>query len=200
MSLQYTCPLPTAIGDLSAITCAEHFGQIVKIAFQRVGNPFTDIGDETEWTTVLAAADDTHVAITPFCENVIIPAGEPITEGGDDNTTLFGQAIIVGQGQVQVTGRFRGMPAANYVELAALISEAGSYNQIGVYLINEFGQVISRGSGTAGEVFPIQSFFIGSVGSEGFNTHNFHNFAWNFPGTWSDEVLITDLSWDIFSK
>lgn len=196
MSLQYTCPLPTEIQDISVVSCAEHFGQIVKVAFQRVGYTFTDITLETEWDTVLAAVDDTKVQITPFCENVVIPNGEPVTEGGDDNSTLFGQSIIVGQSLINVTGRFRGLPAASKVELANYISEASVYNQIGVYLINEHGQVISNAS----KPFPIQSFFIGDVGSEGFNTHNFTMFSWNFIGGWSDAFQIDELSWDIYAK
>lgn len=202
MSLSITCPLPAAIGDITPVTCAENFGQIVKIAFQRTGNTFTDITDETEWDTALAASDATKISITPFCENVLIPAGELITEGGDDNTTLFGQPIAVGKGSIQPTGRFRGLPAQTKRDLEKYIAEASVYGNLGVYLINEFGQVIGSESTKAvtADPFPISNFFISDVDSQGFNTNNFNNFSWTFRGGWSDNFSIYDLGWDILSK
>lgn len=203
MSIKITCPLPAAIEDLVKTDCAEHFGQIVKIAFQRVGYNFTDIADETEWDTLLSAADDTKIQISDFCENVLIPAGEAVTEGGDDNTTLFGQAIVVGKGLVTPTGRFRGITAESKRSYEQFASESSVFNSIGVYLINEFGQVIANdptATPPAGTVFPIQSFFISDVDSQGFNTNNMNMFQWNFVGGWSDYFTITDLDFDIFSK
>lgn len=212
MSLLIQCPLPASIGDLSKLACAVNFGQIVRVGFQRVGYAFTDITDEAEWDALLAApsvgppvtTDQDKVQITTFCENVIIPQSEAITEGGDDNTTLFGQALVVGKGQITVTGRFRGLDSDGKRELDPYLSEASVYNQIGVYLINEFGQVIASnptGPSTAGAtVFPIQSFFISDVGSEGFNTNNFNNFQWNFISGWADNFYVYDPGFDILSK
>ena len=123
MSLDIQCPLPTEIGDITPTDCAENFGQIVKIAFQRSGYTFTDITDETEWDTLLAASDDTKIVISPFAENVVYPAGELITEGGDDNTTLFGQPVSVGKGTVTVTGRHRAISSATKRDLDQFLSE-----------------------------------------------------------------------------
>lgn len=204
MSLLIQCPLPAAINNLSKLDCAVNFGQIVRVAFQRVGTPFVDITNETEWDTKLTAVDDTKVQITTFCENVLIPQSEAITEGGDDNTTLFGQALVVGKGQITVTGRFRGLDSDGKRELDPYLSEASVYNNIGVYLINEFGQIIAADpSGTGavtGQPFPIQSFFISDVGSEGFNTNNFNNFQWNFISGWADFFYVYQPTFDILSK
>lgn len=202
MSLLITCPLPASIGALTGVSCAEHFSQIVAVAFQRVGNPFTDITDETEWDTAIAASDATKISLTPLFENFVIPSGELITEGGDDNSTLFGQPVAVGKGSVQPSGRFRGLPSANKKELEAYVAEASVYNNLGVYLINEFGKVIADGADgtTKGKPFPISNFFISDVGSEGFNTSNFNQFSWTFKGGWADDFTLYEPGFDIFDK
>ncbi len=203
MSLQIVCPLPANLSQIVATTCAEHFGQIVKIAFQRVGSPFTDVTDETEWDAALGASNATTITITDFLENLVIPGGEAITEGGDDNSTLFGQALVVGKGQVTVEGRFRGITAASKSSMEQFVSESSIFNQLGVYLINEFGQVISSdvpAGGVTAIPFPIQSFFIGDVDNQGYNTHNLNMFSWNFVGGWGDAFRIDTLSWNILAK
>ena len=200
MSIKTVCPLPAAIGALSAQACQENFGQIVRVIFQRLGTPFPaaaggigDIDVIASWTALLAAVDGTKVSVAPLNENMLIPAGEAITEGGDDNTTTFGQAILVGAGQVIVTGTYRGLPAANQLELKAFSSEAAVYGNLGVYLVNEHGQFIcDNKTGTELHPFPITSYFIGDVDSQGYNTHNKNNFQWNFKAGWSENFKIVE--------
>jgi len=206
MSLQTVCPLPANLSQIVATTCAQHFGQIVKIAFERValGDFDAGVGNkitvEADWDTRISA---NQITISDFCENVLVPAGEAITEGGDDNSTLYGQALVVGKGQVTVSGRFRGLSSAGKASYEQFVSESSVYNQLSVYLINEFGQLIVSDSTVTTDVgygFPIQSFFIGDVDSQGYNTHNFNIFQWNFVGGWSDGFKVVDLTWDILSK
>lgn len=200
MSLKYTCPLPTAISALTAITCAEHFGQITRVAFQRLGTSFPDAAGAAldidllaSWTTLIAALDDTKIQIAPIHENFIIPAGEVISDGGDDNTTSFGQPISVGSTNISPEGRYRGLPAPQKVELDQFISESSIYGQLGVYMFNEHGQIISHNpTGTERAPFPINAYFLGAVGSEGFNAHNFNNFKWSFASNWADSFKIDD--------
>lgn len=199
MSLKYTCPLPAAISDLSPLACAEHFGQILRIGFQRIGTSFPDLAGVggiqllASWTALIAAVDGTKIQVAPIHENFVIPAGEAITEGGDDNSTPFGQAIVVGAGQITASGRYRGLPSANKKELDTLVSESGVFNQLGVYLFNEHGQIICQNkTGTEYEPFPITGYFIGSVDSQGNNTHNFNMFQWSFASDWSNDYVIVD--------
>jgi len=197
MTLLLTCPLPTAIGDITNQDCQEHFGQVVRLAFQRTGSPFVDITDEAEWDAAVIAADATKVQYTPFTEGVTFPNADPITEGPDDNSTLFGQTIVLGGASVAPSGFFRGLESAICKELQEFTSESGVYNNLGVYLINEHGQVISNGDDSP---FPIQSWFIGDATSEGYNTHNKTFFQWSFAYGWSKDFVINDLAWDILAK
>ena len=42
-----SCPLPTAITDLTTVNCAENFGQIQKVIVQRAGDVFDGTHAET---------------------------------------------------------------------------------------------------------------------------------------------------------
>ena len=205
-SLLITCPLPSAIGTLTGADCPEHFGQILRVAFGRSGATFTDETDfatELTWDTNLAAADDTKVQFSPTFENLVLPQGEAVTEGGDDNTTQFGQIIVLGKTTITVTSRYRGLPAANKLELESYLSEGAIFGNLGVYLVDEFGRLIGNqpgGTGTAVSPIPISSYFIGDPGSEGFNTHTFTPQQWNFIGGWADTIITVTPDFDPLTK
>src|SRR6056300_1371793 len=96
-----SCPLPTAIGDITPNSCPDNFGQIQKVIFQRRGFVFDgtvgkDITLLADWQALQVAVDDTKVQVSPFTYNAIITAGESITNGGGDNTTLNGEVELVG--------------------------------------------------------------------------------------------------------
>ncbi len=189
------CPLPTEIGDIAAVTCGENIGQIVKIAFQRVGTQFptftgaTALGADVlaSWTTVLAASDATKVQISPFTEAVEIPNIEAVTEGGDDNSTLDGNIINVGASTVRATGTIRSLPAATLVELKAYACEGA----LSAYFINEFGFIVGKNAGgTTFEGIPISEWFIGDPGNLGKNTADKANFVFNLVYGWRDTMAI----------
>ena len=93
------CPLDATIPDLVDLDCPTKFGQIGKIAFQEVGNPFTDITDQAEWTAALAAVDSTKVQVTPILHGQESTPAEPVTVGGaGDNTVYDGTIEIVSEG------------------------------------------------------------------------------------------------------
>ena len=185
-----TCPLPAAIGGITAVTCGENLGQIVKIAFQRAGSPFigfTGVLNHADllasWTAKKAAADATKIQVTPFLENMVIPQVEAITEGGDDNSTIDGRVIVVGASTIQVTGQFRSLPAATLRELKAYSCE----NDLTAYFINEFGKIIGVSEDDvelAG--IPIYEWFIGDGGSEGKNTQDKTIYRFNMNYGWRD--------------
>ena len=203
MSLKINCPLLDDTPDLSNQDCAVHFGQIVRLIFARTAGvgivtnqaTATDPVDITDanMDTALGASGDDRVVFTPNTENVILPQGEAVFDGGDDNTTLFGQQVAVGRTNIQVTGRFRGLNFNIKEEMEAYISESATYNQMGVYLVDEFQRIVgdyAAGVLPAGVLapIPVNSFFIGDPGSEGYNTHTFTPFSFNLNPGWANSL------------
>ena len=196
MGFNCQCPLPAALGDISAFTCAENLGQIQKIVIQRrqAVAPFptqdaTVLGAAVlaSWTTYKGAVDGTKVVTTPFFEGFVIPVSEAILEGGDDNTTVDGAPVVVGATTVRAEGMFRGLPAAILKELKALVCE----NDLTVYMINEDGKIIgTSASGTLFAGIPVTSFFIGDPGVEGLNTNDKASFGFSLRFGWRDNLAL----------
>jgi hypothetical protein len=90
------CPLAATIPSIGEVDCKEAFGLVGKLAFQRLGNPFTDITLQAEWDAALAAVDATKIALTPLTlDSQEFPSSTTITVGGDDNTTFDGALLFV---------------------------------------------------------------------------------------------------------
>lgn len=195
-----TCPLPASLADLPVVDCKEFFGQIQRTAFQRIGtgSEFLDASNNinllASWTAFRAAADDTKTIVSYFFENFVIPTAEPVTEGGNDNTTLNGEQIINGKGFISATGRYRNVPNAYLTSLKALECEAAIVNRIGVYLLNEFGQIIAkRNVADTGYVpIPITNLFVPDAGSGGKNGADFSNFSFNLKDGWREGIALID--------
>lgn len=190
-----TCPPATAITDIGDLTCGENMGQIQKIAFQRrqASAPFATFSGATvggadllaSWTALIGATDATKIQVTPFFENFLIPGSEAITEGGDDNTTLDGVAIVTGATTPAATGTFRSLTG----ELLRALKDYNCELDMTVYLINEFSQIIgTSANGTTFAGIPIQSFFIGDGDNNGKNTQDKTNFTFSMRYGWRDRL------------
>lgn len=193
------CPPADALTAISPFTCGEDFGQIQKLALQRkqAAPPFATVADAgtlADWTTLKAATDATKVVVTPFFENFVIPPVEAILEGGDDNTTLDGAPIVVGQTTPAATGTFRSLPSAIFEQLQLLNCEAN----LTWYGINEFGKIIAySANGTTIEGIPLTEFFIGDKGAQGKNTQDKSNFRFNLRAGWSKKLkIVTPVDFD----
>ena len=149
------CPAATALPTIPAEACAQNFGQIQKIIFQRIMNGSTknSIADGTSagnagllasWTALKAAADSTKIAVTPFIEAPADDGGDARTYGDGSNDTLNGAGIIIGSNPVNFTCRLNGKKQDIIAELKKLICEALA-NNLGVYLVNENGNIGHQG-------------------------------------------------------
>jgi hypothetical protein len=126
------CPLDAAISDLVDLDCPTKFGQIGKIAFQQVGQAFSDITDQAEWTTYLAATDATKVQVTPILHGQESTPAEPVTVGGaGDNTVYDGTIEIVSDGIYQINFNLRNPSPA---VLNALKEYECEVSRLGIYL------------------------------------------------------------------
>lgn len=195
MGLNNVCPLPAALTDISPVVCAQNLGQIQKIVLQRPQTtaPFPTqdaaIGGAAiiaSWNVYKSSVDSTKVVTTPFFEAFTVPGSTAILEGGDDNTTLDGAAILVGASTPRGEGMFRGLPSEVLKEL-----KANCEDNLTVFMINEFGQII--GTSFDGIVFsgiPITSLFIGDPAIEGKNTNDKTSFGFNVRYGWADNLAI----------
>ena len=194
------CPAGTALPDIPVSNCPESFGQIQKVAFQRLyknngeKNKFeTSAGIEKKasWTPLLSADDDTKVVVSPYIQAPTAEAGEPRTFGGG-NETLGGIEEIVGRNPTPFTGVMRKLPQKIIKAMKELQSESWGEN-LGVYLFDEngtIGAIQDPKTETTHYPIPIRSLFIGDKTLGGYEAPDSNNIQWSFLPNWSDDLAI----------
>lgn len=194
------CPAATTLPYIPNFTCAESFGQIQKVAFQRLyksaveKNSFTevnDIGKEASWTSLLSAEDSTKVVVSPYIQAPTAEAGAPRTFGGG-NETLGGVEEIIGREPTPFTAVMRKMPQSLIKALKDLQCESDSQN-LGVYLFDENGAIGALQDSKTAKVYypiPIRSLFIGDKTLGGFEAPDSNAIQWTFLPNWSDDLAI----------
>lgn len=186
--------------DIPVSNCPESFGQIQKVAFQRLykstgeKNSFkTDAGIEQKasWTPLLSADDDTKIVISPYIQAPTAEAGAARTFGGG-NETLGGVEEIVGREPTPFTGVMRKLPQKIIKALKELQCESWGDN-LGVYLFDEngaIGAIQDAKTATTHYPIPIRSLFIGDKTLGGYEAPDSNNIQWAFLPNWSDDLAI----------
>lgn len=186
--------------DIPVSNCPESFGQIQKVAFQRLykstgeKNSFkTDAGIEKKasWTPLLSADDDTKIVISPYIQAPTAEAGAARTFGGG-NETLGGVEEIVGREPTPFTGVMRKLPQKIIKALKELQCESWGDN-LGVYLFDEngaIGAIQDAKTATTHYPIPICSLFIGDKTLGGYEAPDSNNIQWVFLPNWSDDLAI----------
>lgn len=194
------CPAGTALPDIPVSNCPESFGQIQKVAFQRLHkstgekNSFTTtagIGKKASWTPLLSADDDTKIVISPYIQAPTAEAGAARTFGGG-NETLGGIEEIVGREPTPFTGVMRKLPQKIIKALKELQCESWGDN-LGVYLFDEngaIGAIQDAKTATTHYPIPIRSLFIGDKTLGGYEAPDSNNIQWAFLPNWSDDLAI----------
>lgn len=194
------CPAAAALPNIPNFTCAESFGQIQKVAFQRLTkatgekNSFTSekaIGKLASWSPLLAAEDDTKVVVSPYIQAPTAEAGAPRTFGGG-NETLGGIEEIIGREPTPFTGVLRKMPQSIIKALKELQCESDSQN-LGIFLFDEngaIGALQDPDTATTYYPIPIRSLFIGDKTLGGFEAPDSNAIQWSFLPNWSDDLAI----------
>lgn len=200
------CPLGTALPDIPKFTCGESFGQIQKLAFQRlqsatgVANKFaktaSDITKKASWDKFTAAEDDTKIVVSPFLNAPTAEAGAARTFGGG-NDSLGGIEEVVGAEPTPFTAVFRRLPQNVVKAMKELVCEAQVHN-LGVYLIDENGAVGAVAGETDGDYspIPIESLFIGDKTLGGFEAPDSNAIQFSFRPNWSDDVKVIECEFD----
>lgn len=194
------CPAGTALPDIPVSNCPESFGQIQKVAFQRLykstgeKNSFkTDAGIEKKasWTPLLSTDDNTKIVISPYIQAPTAEAGAARTFGGG-NETLGGVEEIVGREPTPFTGVMRKLPQKIIKALKELQCESWGDN-LGVYLFDEngaIGAIQDAKTATTHYPIPIRSLFIGDKTLGGYEAPDSNNIQWAFLPNWSDDLAI----------
>ena len=188
------CPLDAAISDLVDLDCPTKFGQIGKIAFQQVDQPFTDITSVTEWTGLIGATDATKIQVTPILHGQESTPAEPVTVGGaGDNTVYDGTIEIVSDGIYQINFNLRNPSPA---VLNALKEYECEFSRLGIYLGGR-DFVISKADSSA---IPVSSLYVQSSPALNGNTDaNIAQIQMVLDASWFSGSLVSTLAFDFTS-
>ena len=195
-----TCPAAAALTPIAAASCPESFGQIQKIAFQRLRqangtkNSFTSTASillKASWTAKEAAADGTKIVVSPYIQAPSQEAGSPRTFGGG-NETLGGVEIVIGRNPSTFSGVMRAVPQSVIKVMKALQCEAQGDN-LGVILFDENGNIEAIEDATTTGTFypiPIRSLFIGDKAHGGLEAPDSNAIQFTFLPNYSDDLAI----------
>jgi hypothetical protein len=146
---------------------------------------------QATWTPLLAASNDTKIIISPYVSNFVIPRGEVLKEGGNDNTTLNGIPRLNGLSAVSCTGELQDIESAVAEALRALASESAimaGLTNLWMYMFNRFGQIITDIDSTNCPGIPVYNVCAGDTGTEGLNKSNINNLTFDLAPGWSRKV------------
>ena len=197
MSLTCNCPLGASIEDIPLGTCAENFGQVQKVLFQRMNtsgvrnklNASTaDPKLKATWTALLSSATSTKVVQSPFIQAPAFEPGASRNFGGG-NETLDGVEIIVGREATSFTGVIRSQPQKTIKALKTYECEESC-----VALINAQGQIgllcDDPDNITEYYLIPISSFFVSDKMVGGLENPDGNNISWKMKPNWSDNFVV----------
>lgn len=188
------CPGADTLPSVGNVTCPETLGQVVRLAFQRVYDSngdkvkFTtssEITKKASWTAFLSASDDTKIVLTPLINAPTTEPGEPITDGGG-NETAFGIEDVVGIDPTAFSATFRKVPQ----EIIKQLQELQCEQNLGVYLFDENGAIKAlKGEGTDDYMpIPIFSFFVGDLELGGKESVDKNSISFKFRPRWSSDT------------
>ena len=194
-----TCPAATALTTIPAVTCAESFGQIQKVAFQRltasgVKNQFDSNASillKASWSALMTANDSTKIVVSPYIQAPTAEAGEARTFGGG-NETLGGIEEVIGRNPTPFSGVLRKIPQSIIKKMKQLQCEAYSDN-LGVYLFDENGAIGAIQDGTTPTTYypiPVRALFVGDKTLGGLEAPDSNAISWSFLPNWSDNLAI----------
>ena len=193
--------------DISQAECPFDLKQIQKLAFQTRGKVIWDSADGTgtgllgvpqadsqtdtlaDWQARRVAVDNTKIVVTPFVGgDPQIVAGEPITEGGGDNTTLNGVEEVLGTNPSAFSATFKSLSPeqeAALKKISCITSE--------VYFFTESGKIVARklDNGTI-TGFRLQTYFFSDRNNAGFGTKDTHTMSFALPKGWSEELVLIE--------
>lgn len=201
MSLICQCPAAAAIATIPVVTCPENFGQIQKVAFQRLRkadgtrNSFTNTASillKASWTAQLSAADGGKIVVSPYINAPADSGGDArMTSGGNDD--LGGVAQVLGGNPVQFDGQIRSVPQTTVIKAMKELQCEANAGNLGVFLFDENGKIEAIKDASAEDTYypiPIRGLFIGSKIHGNFDAKDSNAISWQYPDNYSDDLVI----------
>lgn len=200
MSITCQCPLAEALPKIPNASCPVSFGQIQKVAFQRLRKPTGEANEftaekaitkKTSWTALLAAEDVTKVVVSPYINSPADSGGDARTSSGG-NDDLGGVATILGSEPIQFTGSLRAIDQSIVKALKELICEANAGN-LGVFLFDENGNIEAIQDETTKTTYrpiPIRSFFVADKVHGNYDAKDSNAIQWSYQPNYSDNLTI----------
>lgn len=189
MGIICNCPLAASLPDVPLNDCPDSFGQIQKVVFQRmektpgVKNVIADITKKASWTPLLTAADGSKAVVSPYITAPETTPGAARTFGGG-NETLGGIEIVIGREPTAFTAKL----LQEHQETIAALKQLQCEGALGVYLIDENGEIGAiKVEGGYGPI-PIRGLFIGDKTLGGFEAPDSNEISWKFLPNWSDAL------------
>ncbi|QHB40970.1 major head protein [Flavobacterium phage vB_FspS_tant8-1] len=189
------CPAPSALTEIVAENCGVDLKQIQRLGFQRVGDlfdaggsPATDILTLSVWQAKMTATDNTKIVVTPIIGgDPVIEAGEAITNGGGDNSTMNGVEEVEGVNPSSFSCIFKSLPATTEKAMKKLMCE----KNLVVYLFLQGGRIaVVKVSADQKKGFPIQSVFVSDRSNSGYGSKDMVNMSFQLSEGWSDDLEI----------
>ena len=189
-----SCTTTAALPDIPKTECKQSFGQIQKLAFVRIystgttKNKFDTTDDITKlatWQKFTGSSDGKKIVVTPFVEAPTQDGGDAITFGGG-NDTLGGVEMRVGRNATNMSFALREWMQSAIKSLKTLECEGA----LGVYPINEHGQIEARKVGEEYFPLPIQSLFVGDKIHGGLQEPDSNSLQFSFAPNYSDDLVI----------
>lgn len=195
------CPPSASLPDIECVKCSERFGQIQKVAFQRVMNDdgtknkfsavsgFSEINSLANWQAKMTAADSSKIVISPYIYSPTQESGAARTFGGG-NDSLNGVEEIIGREPSTFSASLRNVPQSIAKVLKSLQCE-----NVGVYLIDGNGNVEALGIVDENNnewimPIPIKAFFVGDKTHGGIDAPDANVIQWSFVPNYSDSLKI----------
>lgn len=186
------CGCKGALPTLPTVLCTAGFGQIQRIVFQR---RFDDNGEVNKitpeqmsqaatWISLSVAEDSTKIVLSPFIGNPELGSGAKRAFGGD-NSTVNGIELNMGREAAQFS-------AVLYEESQDLISCLKEYmcETLGVYLVDEYGNIAATTYGDDFAAIPITNLFIGDKDFGGLTEPDANSINFSLKPNWSDKLVM----------
>lgn len=177
---------PSVLPDMPNMGCAVKYGQIQKIAFQKVGSSFlpSEIVEKAYWEQYLAATNATKIVVTPYVES-------PNSDGGDERTfgsgnqVLDGIELVMGINPVKMSFQLRNYPQ-RVIRAMKLLR---TVQDLGVYFFTSSGIVCLFEDGVYKPI-PIRAMFVGDLLLHGLAQPDRNILSFKFNENYSDYMKV----------